>query len=365
RRRLWRLARRADGACVFLGEDNLCRLHAETGAQTKPLACRAYPFVAVPGVGGPRVDLRFDCPSVAGNRGRTLSVHASEVGRLAAESGITGGAVTIPAWGRGRHLTGEEFLAVAAAFDRILQTTAQPLRRRLRIGCQLLDVLYGARIDRVRDERFVELMEMLTTAALQQAEETADEPAPPLPPSRKSIRLFRQWLFLHTIADDPESLSAGRLARLRNSWRRYGYARQFSRADGRVPPVRPDWPATTFAVVSAIGPASEDALEPLCRAMRVKLDAHSFAGPGYFGCDVLAGLTALWLLPAVVGWLARLAAVGGGRGALTAADVVAGVRQAHHTFGVSPVFGRIRERLRLRGLARPGIPAAILAAYGP
>jgi hypothetical protein len=71
------------------------------------------------------------------------------------------------------------------------------------------------------------------------------------------------------------------------------------------------------------------------------------------------------MLPAVVGWLARREAVKAGHEALTAEDVLAGVRQAHHTFGVSPVFARISERMRLRALARPGIPAALLARYGP
>src|SRR5690606_24846227 len=55
-RKLHRLAHRADGACVFLGEDGLCRLHAETGVYIKPLACRLYPFVPSPGAGTVRLD---------------------------------------------------------------------------------------------------------------------------------------------------------------------------------------------------------------------------------------------------------------------------------------------------------------------
>jgi hypothetical protein len=37
-RRLIRLAHRDDGACVFLGSDGKCRIHAETGLAAKPLA---------------------------------------------------------------------------------------------------------------------------------------------------------------------------------------------------------------------------------------------------------------------------------------------------------------------------------------
>jgi hypothetical protein len=98
--------------------------------------------------------------------------------------------------------------------------------------------------------------------------------------------------------------------------------------------------------------------------LRLKLDAHAFAGPAYFGYDLLAGLTALWLLPGVVGWFARLAAVKRGADLLNTDDVLAATHTAHQTFGVSPVFTRVSERLRMRGLARPGIPAAVLKQYG-
>ena len=43
-----RLNHRADGACVFLGPDNRCRIHSKFGAEAKPMACRIYPFTLVP-----------------------------------------------------------------------------------------------------------------------------------------------------------------------------------------------------------------------------------------------------------------------------------------------------------------------------
>ena len=38
------LARKADGACVYLGARNQCRVHEEFGEPAKPLLCRLYPF---------------------------------------------------------------------------------------------------------------------------------------------------------------------------------------------------------------------------------------------------------------------------------------------------------------------------------
>ena len=48
------LAHQADGACVFLNEDGLCRIHAKFGEAAKPLACRVYPYAFHPD--GKKVD---------------------------------------------------------------------------------------------------------------------------------------------------------------------------------------------------------------------------------------------------------------------------------------------------------------------
>ncbi|GMU24256.1 MAG: hypothetical protein AMXMBFR13_43310 [Phycisphaerae bacterium] len=336
-------------------------MHAETGVHIKPLACRLYPFVPTPGAESVRLDLRADCPSVAANRGRPLHVHQQAIGQFAEET-VTRPMRILPAWGGERPLTVQEFEAVVSAFEGLLSRTPLSLRGRLRAGTILLDLLYAARISKVRDERFVEMMDLLAQAVVQEAQ-SDEQQRPGL--SLRPGRLFRQWLFLHAIADDPADLEAGRLQRWRRSWTRYRQSRRFVEASGPIPPLRPDWPPTEFEAVDRVDRGDDADLEPLIRSMRVKLEAHAFCGPGYYGYDLLGGLTALWLLPAVVGWFARLAAVAAGRSVLSADDLMAGLRRAHHTFGVSPVFARISERLRLKALARPGIAGRLLDRYGP
>ncbi len=41
------LANKADGECLFLGQDNLCRIHKHLGAQAKPLLCRTFPLAII------------------------------------------------------------------------------------------------------------------------------------------------------------------------------------------------------------------------------------------------------------------------------------------------------------------------------
>ena len=54
-----RLAHRSDGACVFLNDDGLCRIHDRFGEAAKPLACRVYPYAFHPKAGKLTVSLRF------------------------------------------------------------------------------------------------------------------------------------------------------------------------------------------------------------------------------------------------------------------------------------------------------------------
>ena len=196
------------------------------------------------------------------------------------------------------------------------------------------------------------------------AAEAAEEDRPVSPPSRRVERMFGQWLFLHALADDPRMVRVWLPTKIARSWYRYGQSRAFTRGSGPIPEVCPGWPRVTFEQLQAVRPASEEALEPVCRFIQLKLDAHAFAGPAYFGHDVIRGLTALWLFPAIAGWLARLRAAEAAHEAMTADDVLAGVRTAAGTFGASPVFARLSERLRLYGLAAPGVPTAMLVRYG-
>ena len=56
------LAKRPDGACVFLEEDGLCRIHKELGFEAKPLICRMFPLQLIPHEKQAVLTLRRACP---------------------------------------------------------------------------------------------------------------------------------------------------------------------------------------------------------------------------------------------------------------------------------------------------------------
>ena len=85
-RNQYSLAHADDGACVFLDEQGLCRIHARFGEAAKPLACRLYPYVFHPnGSTDLAVSLRFSCPSVTQNLGSTVRQQQADLKSLAAD----------------------------------------------------------------------------------------------------------------------------------------------------------------------------------------------------------------------------------------------------------------------------------------
>jgi len=76
------LARRADGACVYLGSENQCRIHETFGEAAKPLLCRLYPFGFFAVGERVAVDVSFSCRAVSLDQGEPLSRRVPEWTRL-------------------------------------------------------------------------------------------------------------------------------------------------------------------------------------------------------------------------------------------------------------------------------------------
>lgn len=81
----FRLNHQADGACVFLDDHGLCRIHSKFGEAAKPLACRAYPYAVHPAGNSVTVSLRFSCPSVVQNLGEAVTQQRQTLEQLARE----------------------------------------------------------------------------------------------------------------------------------------------------------------------------------------------------------------------------------------------------------------------------------------
>ncbi len=75
----FRVLRRDGDGCIFLDSDSLCKVHAQHGMESKPLACRLFPFAVTPTPDGYFVRLSHYCTAVKQNSGRPASVHIEEL----------------------------------------------------------------------------------------------------------------------------------------------------------------------------------------------------------------------------------------------------------------------------------------------
>ncbi|MFM8289109.1 MAG: YkgJ family cysteine cluster protein, partial [Planctomycetaceae bacterium] len=138
----WRLAHRADGACVFLDERGLCRIHARYGEPAKPLACRVYPFAFHPAGDRVVVGFRYSCPSVVSNRGATAIAQRGDLEQLyRLVVPANAGTIAPPAFRPGLALSWSSLRELGRELDRLLTRPAAPLPLRLLWCLGVLDLL--------------------------------------------------------------------------------------------------------------------------------------------------------------------------------------------------------------------------------
>ncbi len=152
----YRLNHRADGACVFLGADNRCKIHARHGSAAKPFACRVYPFSLVPAGDHWRLGLRFACPSAAADVGRPLADYLPEVreyaATLEAEQPGTADAPPTPLQ-PGQTVPWADVLRFTAAASGMLADDGSPVELRLRRVLALAAMCRKATFDKVTGPR--------------------------------------------------------------------------------------------------------------------------------------------------------------------------------------------------------------------
>lgn len=201
---LLQIRKRADGACGFLSDAGLCRIHEQLGYDRKPLTCRVFPLRFHPveyrgeGAPGPEevvvVTTSFACPTIIANEGTPLSEQSREISTLWL------------AWKEAQPETpaSVEFVAghtmppamlpkLRSVLTRILDTPAPDgsfdLAVSLRRIAAFVDDLSRRQVLRLSDEDFSQYFDVMSRHAL-----SHEKVPPPRPPSRLTRLLFRGFL---------------------------------------------------------------------------------------------------------------------------------------------------------------------------
>lgn len=357
-RRRTRLAHQPDGACVFLNEQGLCRIHAKFGEAAKPLACRIYPYAFHPCGERLTVSLRFSCPSVAANRGRSLLSQKRDLQELAQ--------LVVPSTYRGAPpppLTGRvtldwpDTLRVNRALDESLAVEDIPVALKLLRTLSWVELLSQARFDKIQGKRLEELLALLREASLAEVTRLPDIPGPPSSVAQSQFRLLAgQYARQDTFASIDRSW--------RGRWRQLGHALQLARGRGNLPALHPDLkaiPCDQLEVPCGGLPAESEEL--LTRYFRVKIQGLHYCGAAYYGVPVVEGFWSLALVMPVVCWVARWRAASQDRDRLTAEDVVWALTIVDHQHGYSEAFGSWGFRRRVRNLAATGDLQKLIVWY--
>ncbi len=340
------LRQREDGACVFLMDDGLCRIHKEYGFEEKPIACQMFPFVLVPDDVRTHVGISFACQSVRENKGAELRTHLREVDRMSRSVPETRLATYSALLADTMPAKEGELDALRMTLDRLLAREDLVLRDRFDGLAWIAASLGKAKLAEVRATRFAELVAVLATAVPAELEHIPLEPALP-----KQLRLLRQAVYARL--EDVQVNQAKSRGRWRTVLGQLLSSRAFTRGKGRVPAVaRGLLDGVDFAAIAAIPAIAEspdrDAIDQLLsRYARATLLGNRGWGAGYYGWPAVRGLQAMVLNIACTAWLARALAAKRGHAHAMLDDVRDALGRIDRHAGRAPWLGSVGERLRL------------------
>ncbi|HEY3788883.1 MAG TPA: YkgJ family cysteine cluster protein [Urbifossiella sp.] len=361
----YHLNHRADGACVFLGPDNRCRIHARFGSAAKPLACRIYPFLLVPAGNHWRLGLRYACPSAAASQGQPLANHLREVRDYAAilEEDSPGAANTPPTpLRRGQLVPWADLLRIADAVSKFLGDTDTPLERRWRKVLGFIDLCRDLKFDgggmakkMITGERLSEMLHVLGEAV---DEETPAAAADVPRPGWVGRMVFRQVMAVYARKDHGAEKGTAQ----RGPVGRILAAMSFARGSGRIPRLNSLIPSTTFAQAEEpAGPLSRASEEVLTRYYRMKVESLQFCGPTNFHLPFWDGLESLAMTFPAILWLGRVLSAG----AFSPDEaILRALRLVDDNFGFNKLLGLGRQKFALRLLAGRGELPRLVAWYG-
>lgn len=347
----YRLAHRADGACVFLDERSLCKIHGKFGEAAKPRACRVYPFAFHPAGKKVTVSLRFSCPSVVANQGKSMAEQRGKIEALAKIVVPAGHEkMPVPALSKRKQVDWQDFMRFVAALDAIFADPGVPVTVKVLRALNWLNLVDKAP-DEAIDGRVAEFLEFARQAAVQSLPDETSLPEIERPASvaRKMFHMFHM-LTAQYARKDTADLNAGLVGR----WKLLRAALRFSRGTGLVPALQEVFREVPFATLEEpFGfPAASEEL--WTRYFRVKIQGLHFCGAAYYGVPFVEGFQCLALIFPATLWIARWLALSQGRTSLTAEDVGQALSISDHHHGYSPLFGSLGFRTRVQVLSTTG-----------
>ena len=372
----FRLNHQADGACVFLDERGLCRIHSKFGEAAKPLACRAYPYAVHPSGNSVTVSLRFSCPSVVENLGQPVAQQRQTLEALAGEIVPSNyRAPNTPPLYLGQPIIWSDVMRLLAFIERGLSVGTVSFATRLLRVLTWIDLLEKAPPEAISNEQLGNLLPVLHEASVRAQ---PDDHLPLVKPTGLGRIMFRQWVAQLLRHDTDATARSGFMGRMHL----LGDGLRFTLGRGRVPAMADPisvrvafsgGSTTTSEAIAAMptfsqlenefGGRNAEFDELFVRYFRVKLQGLHFCGRAFYDMPFIDGFRSLALMYPATLWVARMRAARDGRMTISLPDVQAALATIDHNFGYSPALGMAGAKKRIQQLARMQQISALCSWY--
>lgn len=377
----FRLNHQADGACVFLDDHGLCRIHSKFGEAAKPLACRAYPYAVHPAGNSVTVSLRFSCPSVVQNLGEAVTQQRQTLEQLAREIVPSNyQALMPPRLSTLKQLvTWPDVMLLLAFVERGLSVGNVSFVTRLLRVLTWIDLLEKVPPETIIGDQLKNLLPVLHEASVRAQ---PDDDLPLVQPTGIGSTMFRQLVAQLLRHDTDMTARSGFMGRIRllSDGIRFTLGRgripimadpisvriAFSRRSTIVPESAPASLATmpTFAQLEhEFGGRNPEFDELFVRYFRVKLQGLHFCGRACYDMPFIDGFQSLALMYPATLWVARMRAARNGRQTISLPDVQAALATLDHNFGYSPALGMPSAKKRVQQLATMQQVSALCSWY--
>lgn len=329
--RPWRLGHQKDGACVFLQDDGLCRIHAKFGEEAKPLACRLYPYAFHPMGKKITVGLRYSCPSVVANKGAGVADQIGDLKKYAKAVVPDHYQQTPPPniTPKEKSLEWSDILKVVSSLDAAFEDAETPFTLQMLRTVSWVNLLSQSSFEKIQGTRIDDLLELLIAAAEMEWEELPTEVERI---SRIGRVMFRLMISVYGRKETQQELDSPWKSRLLS----LKATTKFAWGGGQTPELYEMLPPVSFAEIENFNCGLPEGFDELFRRyVRMKIQGMHFCGAAYYFYPVTTGFFSLALMVPVTLWLARWIAIGQNHDQVTQDDLELAMAIADHHHGLS------------------------------
>ncbi len=340
----YRLAHRADGSCVFLSDDGLCRIHSKFGIEAKPTVCRTFPLQLVVHEHQAILTLRRACPSAAADLGNPLPKHLPFVKQMVREQRLSTDAIVPPILKSGERRDWKTMRAVLDSVGSLLRDDRYPPVRRLVHALQLASLLEAAKTRRLSDEQIIELVRTLA--------ELAPEESKPFFTDRQEPKAYSKILFrLAAITCARLHPECQHRATWAARWRLAQAAWSAVRGRGETPKIDKCFPTATFEELDRpFGAMRREIYQPLTRYFETTAESFLYAVADRRSWSVIESIRGLAVLFPIGLWLHKWLSHGQEPNVQSMLDVIVALDRSQ---GYAALSG-VQHRWRLSTMSANG-----------